>query len=301
MSKLIVYLKGMFMGAADIIPGVSGGSIALITGIYDQLIEAIGSIGFDLVKDFFRGDFKKVAKDVNFGFLIPLLAGILTSIFTMARLMNFLLEEYTLYTWSTFFGLILASSYVIGKQFKLTTLRLLNLVAGGLISFVIVGLVPVNTPNALWFMFLSGAIAICAMILPGISGAFLLLILGKYHYITEIIKDPFHLDHIIVLLVVALGCLVGILSFSKVLNYVLDNWHAGTMAFLTGMMLGSLRKIWPYKEVVESKIVDGDVFVVAEQLVRPWEMEGFAFSILFMVIGFLVIIILDLLTSTKEK
>ncbi len=301
MSKLILYLKGMFMGAADIIPGVSGGSIALITGIYDQLIEVIGSIGFDLVKDFFRGDFKKVAKDVNFGFLLPLLAGILTSIFTMARLMNFLLEEYTLYTWSTFFGLILASSYVIGKQFKLTPLRLLNLVIGGLISFIVVGLVPVNTPDALWFMFLSGAVAICAMILPGISGAFLLLILGKYHYITEIVKDPFHLEHILVLLVVALGCLVGILSFSRVLNYVLDNWHSGTMAFLTGMMLGSLRKIWPYKEVVESKIVDGDVFVVAEQLVRPWEMEGFALSILFVVIGFAVIIILDLLTAKKEK
>ncbi len=301
MNKFIVYLKGMFMGAADIIPGVSGGSIALITGIYDHLIEVIGSIGIDLVKDFFKGNFKKVAKDVDIGFLLPLLAGILTSIFTMARLMNFLLEEYTLYTWSGFFGLILASSFVISKQFELTPLRGLNLILGAVISFVVVGLVPVNTPNALWFLFLSGAIAICAMILPGISGAFLLLILGKYHYITELIKDPFHVDHILVLIVFALGCLVGILSFSKVLRYVLDNWHSGTMAFLTGMMLGSLRKIWPYKEVVETKVVDGDVFTLAEQLVKPWEMDGFILSLVFMILGFLVIIVLDLLTSKKDK
>lgn len=301
MDKLILYLKGMFMGAADIIPGVSGGSIALITGIYDKLIDTIGSIKFQLVKDILKGDFKKAIGSIDWGFLIPLVLGILTSILTMARLMHFLLDEYTLYTWSAFFGLILASAYVISKHFKMTPLRFLNIIVGAVLSFVIVGLVPINTPNALWFMFLSGAIAICAMILPGISGAFLLLILGKYHYITELIKDPLHLDHIVVLGTVVLGCLVGILSFSKVLNFVLDRWHSGTMAFLTGMMLGSLRKIWPYKEVVETKIIDGDEFVVAERLLTPWSMEGFGVSLICMVAGFVIIIVLDKVTSQKEK
>ncbi len=300
MNKLILFLKGMFMGAADIIPGVSGGTIALITGIYDELIESIESINLDVFKDIISGKFKQGFSKIRFDFLIPLILGIGTSIFTMARLMNYLLEEQSLYTWSGFFGIILASAYVISKHFKLTLMRGLNILIGAIVSYMIVGLVPVNTPNALWFMFLAGAIAICAMILPGISGAFLLLILGKYHYITELLKDPLNLEHLVILGTVALGCLVGILGFSKILKIVLENWHSGTMAFLTGMMLGSLRKIWPYKEVVETKIIDGDVFVVAEKLVKPWEVNGFLFSIFCMVISFIAIILLDKVSSKKN-
>ncbi len=139
--------------------------------------------------------------------------------------------------------------------------RALSLIIGSVTSFIIVGLVPVNTPNALWFLFIAGAIAISAMILPGISGAFLLLIMGKYHYITGMVKDPFLDGHLLGLFAVALGCFVGILSFSRVLKFVLDRWHSVTMAFLTGMMIGSLRKIWPYKETLESKLIESTRFI----------------------------------------
>lgn len=301
MNKFILFLKGMFMGAADIIPGVSGGSIALITGIYDELIDSIGSINLDVIKDILTGKFKEGFSKIRFDFLIPLVLGIGVSIFSMARLMNYLLEEQELYTWSVFFGLILASAIVLGGHFKLTTLRLLNIIVGAVLSFIVVGLVPVETPKGLWFMFLAGSIAICAMILPGISGAFLLLIMGKYHYITSLLKDPFNIESISVLIVVAFGCLFGIVGFSRVLKFVLHRWHSGTMAFLTGMMIGSLRKIWPYKEVAETKIIDGDVFVVSERYLTPWTMDGFLMSLVCMLVGFVLILLLDKLTSGNKN
>lgn len=300
MDKFILFLKGMFMGAADIIPGVSGGSIALITGIYDDFIGAIHSVNLNVLKEILKGNIIKGIKMIKWEFLIPIGLGILTAIFTMARLMHFFLEEYTLYTWSVFFGLIVASAYVISKQFKMNSTRAISLIVGGVTSFIIVGLVPVNTPNALWFLFIAGVIAISAMILPGISGAFLLLIMGKYHYITGMIKEPFADGNLVGLIAVALGCVVGILSFSRVLKFVLDRWHSGTMAFLTGMMIGSLRKIWPYKETLETKLVDGELFVIKEQLVAPWSVDGFAMSIVFMIIALIVIIALDKVANRNK-
>lgn len=300
-NKVGLYLKGVFMGAADIIPGVSGGSIALITGIYDDLIDAIHSINLEVVKEFFSGKCISAIKKIHWGFILPLLAGILTAIFSMGRLMNYLLEEQTLYTWSVFFGLIVASAFVIGKACKLNPKRFVIMLLGGIMSFSIVGLVPVETPESLWFLFVCGAIAICAMILPGISGAFLLLILGKYHYITELIKNPFGEGNLLVIVVFALGCLVGILSFSRVLKFVLTRWHAATLAFLTGMMVGSLRKIWPYKEVIETKIVDGEMFVLKEKWLLPWQIDGhFLLSFLFILIGMGVILLLDKVSRKKE-
>jgi len=300
MDKFILFLKGIFMGAADIIPGVSGGSIALITGIYDDFIGAIHSININVLKEILKGNIVKGIKLIQWEFLIPIGLGILTAIFSMARLMHFFLEEYTLYTWSVFFGLIVASAYIISKQFEMNINRAISLIIGGVISFIIVGLVPVNTPNAYWFLFIAGVIAISAMILPGISGAFLLLIMGKYHYITGMIKDPFVGENILGLIAVGLGCIVGILSFSRVLKFVLDRWHSGTMAFLTGMMIGSLRKIWPYKETLETKLIDGELFVMKEKLVTPWSVDGFVISLVFMVIGFLVIIVLDKVANRNK-
>ncbi len=300
MTKFLLFLKGLFMGAADIIPGVSGGSIALITGIYEDFLEAIHSINIDVVKDIFSGKIIKGIKRIHWDFLLPLFLGILTAIFTMAKLMHFLLETYELYTWSLFFGLILASAFVISKQWEMEKTRFVIFVFGGILSFIIVGLVPIQTPEALWFIFLAGVIAICAMILPGISGAFLLLIMGKYHYITGILKDPFRMDHLVVLIVFALGCGVGIIGFSRVLRWVLHRWHKGTLAFLTGMMLGSLRRIWPYKVILEEEILGDKVIILKEAAVLPWQIEGnYLLSFLFILIGMLLILGLDKFSKNK--
>ncbi|WZL82939.1 DUF368 domain-containing protein [Vallitaleaceae bacterium 9-2] len=300
MTKFLLFLKGLFMGAADIIPGVSGGSIALITGIYEDFLEAIHSINIDVVKDIFSGKIIKGIKRIHWDFLLPLFLGILTAIFTMAKLMHYLLETYELYTWSLFFGLILASAFVISKQWEMEKTRFVIFVFGGILSFIIVGLVPIQTPEALWFIFLAGVIAICAMILPGISGAFLLLIMGKYHYITGILKDPFRMDHIVVLIVFALGCGVGIIGFSRVLRWVLHRWHKGTLAFLTGMMLGSLRRIWPYKVILEEEILGDKVIILKEAAVFPWQIEGnYLLSFLFILIGMLLILGLDKFSKNK--
>lgn len=301
LSKLMLYIKGVAMGAADIIPGVSGGSIAFITGIYDQLLDAIHSVNGDVVTDVFRGKIVQGVKRIHWGFIIPLLAGILTSLFTMAGLMHYLLTEYQVYTWSFFFGLILASSYVISKEFKINLMNLLFVLIGGGFAFYIVGLVPVTTPNQLWFIFICGVIAICAMILPGISGAFLLLVLGKYEYITGLLKDPFNGLNLLIMFVFALGCFIGLMSFARLLKIVLAKYHFKTMAFLTGMMIGSLRKIWPYKEVVQSKIIDGKEFVISERLVAPWNIdESMLLSFSFIVLGVVIIVLLDYVVIKYE-
>jgi putative membrane protein len=300
-AKLMIYIKGVAMGAADIIPGVSGGSIAFITGIYDQLIDAIHSVNGEVLKDIATGKIIQGIKKIHWGFILPLLAGILTSLFTMAGLMHFLLEDYQVYTWSFFFGLILASSYVISKEFKLSASNLLFVLIGGGLAFFIVGLVPVSTPDDLWFIFLCGAIAICAMILPGISGAFLLLVLGKYHYITGLLKAPFEGTNLIVISVFSLGCLVGIMSFARLLKWVLAKYHYRTMAFLTGMMLGSLRKIWPYKEVIEKKLIEDKEIIMSERLIAPWNVqENMVVSFIFIALGIGVIVLLDYVVLKHE-
>lgn len=302
LSRLLIFIKGVAMGAADIIPGVSGGSIAFITGIYDQLLDAIHSINFDVVKDILKGKFLQGIKKIHWGFILPLLAGILTSLFTMAGLMHYLLENYQVYTWSLFFGLILASSYVIGKEFKVNLINAVFVLLGGAFAYTIVGLVPVSTPNDLWFIFVCGIIAICAMILPGISGAFLLLILGKYQYITGLLKAPFQDMNWLIMIVFALGCVVGLTSFARLLKIVLAKYHFKTMAFLTGMMLGSLRKIWPYKEVLETKLIDGKEVVISEKLIAPWNIDANMYiSFGLILLGILIIVLLDYLVIKYEQ
>ncbi len=302
MTKFILFLKGIFMGAADIVPGVSGGSIALITGIYEDFLDAIHSVNMEVVKDIFAGKILKGIKRIHWNFLLPLFLGILTAIFTMARVMNYLLVTYELYTWSMFFGLILASAYVISRQWTRNKEHVLMCCIGGVLSFVVVGLVPMETPEALWFIFISGVIGISAMILPGISGAFLLLIMGKYEYITGILKNPFKANHLIVLVVFALGCAVGLLGFARVLRWVLHRWHEGTLAFLTGMMLGSLRRIWPYKEILEQEMVGDTVLILKEVAVLPWNIEGnYVLSIAFIFLGVFVIILLDKMVRKKVQ
>ena len=251
------------MGSADVIPGVSGGTIALITGIYENLIGALRSIDMDVLQKILAFDFRGAVARIHLRFLLTLFCGIAVAILSLARLMNYLLHFHPVPTWSLFFGLIAASTIMIGKHVNNWLGKAgISFVAGIIAATIIVNLIPIRTPEDLWFIFLCGLIAICAMILPGISGAFILLILGKYEYITGALKNPFLLHNFTVIVVFCAGCLIGLVGFSRVLNYLLKKFHNLTLAFLTGLIAGSLQKIWPWKEVIETQVIRGKAHVI---------------------------------------
>lgn len=248
---LVLYLKGLAMGTADVIPGVSGGTIAFITGIYDELIQSIRSINIGVVKTAFKGKFKEVWQTINGNFLIAVLAGIGTSLISLAGLMSWLLQTYPVQIWSFFFGLILVSAPMIFRDIENWNFRTyVALLIGIGAAYSITILTPSETPTHLWFIFFCGALAICAMILPGISGAFILLLIGKYQYLI----DSLITLNIPVLLVFIIGCVIGLTSFSHVLNWLLTKHRPATLALLAGFMLGSLNKVWPWKQVTEWRI-----------------------------------------------
>ncbi|MBR0321120.1 MAG: DUF368 domain-containing protein [Bacteroidales bacterium] len=239
------------MGAADVIPGVSGGTIAFIMGIYDKFVASLAAINAEAVKLFFTGKFKEFWKHINGSFLLSLAIGIGVSVISLATVMQTLLSDFPIQTWAFFFGLIVASSIFILRGISGWSLReILFLIGGILLGVTICTLSPTQTPDALWFIFLSGAIAICAMILPGISGSFILLILGKYQYILGAISDLVAgqniVGNLLIIGVFAIGAVVGILSFSKFLHWLLSRWHKQALIILAGFIIGSLVKIWPW-------------------------------------------------------
>ena len=255
MRKLTDYItiaiKGACMGAADVIPGVSGGTIAFIMGIYDEFVGSIASINAEALKLLFKGEIRKFWKHINGNFLVALVAGIGVSVVALAGLMQYLLSSHPIQTWAFFFGLIIASSIFILRGISGWKLREgLFLIFGCILGVVICTLSPTQTPDALWFIFLSGALAICAMILPGISGSFILLILGKYQYIMSAIsglvagQDFGH--NLMILGVFMVGAVVGILGFSKFLHWLLARWNKETLIVLAGFIIGSLVKVWPW-------------------------------------------------------
>ncbi|MDN3203862.1 DUF368 domain-containing protein [Algoriphagus sediminis] len=243
---ILLYFKGMAMGAADIVPGVSGGSIALITGIYEKLLQSITSINTESIKLVFKGEFKKFYQSVNGSFLLALILGIGTSIFLLSELITYLMDEEPIGLWSFFCGLILISAIIILRGIQRWHLGVVFAVVLGIISaYFITELPPMTSPDSLWFTFVSGAIAICAMILPGISGSFLLLILGQYENILNALSEK----DFFTLAIFASGCLVGILSFSRLISWLLRKFYSVTIGLLSGFMLGSLNKLWPWKLV----------------------------------------------------
>lgn len=253
-NYIMVAVKGACMGAADVIPGVSGGTIAFITGIYDDLLSSINSIDSTAIKLFFTGKFKEFWKYINGGFLASLFYGILFSIMTLAGIMQYLLEHHPIQTWAFFFGLIVASSIFILRGIEGWNLKaVLFLVFGVILGVTVCTLSPTTTPDALWFIFISGAIAICAMILPGISGSFILLILGKYQYIMSVItgltSGEAIGESIVVLGVFAVGAACGILAFSRFLHWLLGRFHKETLIVLAGFIIGSLVKVWPWSDM----------------------------------------------------
>ena len=298
----ILSLKGLCMGSADVIPGVSGGTIALITGIYEDLILALKSIDANWVKKILNLDLRGALAHVHVRFLLSLFVGIGTAIISLARLMNYLLHHHPVFTWSLFFGLIAASILVVSRRVRNWSGRVgISFVAGTVIAVIIVNLIPIATPDALWFIFLCGVIAICAMILPGISGAFILLILGKYEFITATLKNPFLTQHLMIIVVFCLGCLIGLLSFARLLNYMLKNFHQLTMAFLTGLMVGSMPKIWPWKEILETKMIRGKTHVIWGSNMMPETINTEVLVALGLaILGFIIVLTIERLAREKK-
>lgn len=297
---LTITFKGMAMGAADVVPGVSGGTIAFITGIYQELIATISGVNLSLVKVWKEEGFKAAWRQLNGPFILALLTGILISVFSIMRIANYLLEEHPVHIWSFFFGLIVASVWFVAKQIPKWNFKVvIGLIAGAAIAFYVVSLPPLGGGVASnWFLFMAGAIAICAMILPGISGAFILVLLGAYKPITEAAHD-FDLK---TLAIVGVGAIVGLLSFSRVLKWLFDHHSTITLAVLTGFIAGSLNKIWPWKQVLETAQYGDKSVVIREASVLPGNFQGdphLVPAVILMLAGFLLILILERIATQK--
>lgn len=245
-NSIVVGIKGFMMGAANVIPGVSGGTIALITGIYDKLIGSLNALmSVKTWKLLFKKDFKGFWGAINGAFLVYLSIGVLISIFSLAKVMEYCLSYYPIQTWAFFFGLILASSALMLRDVKEWKGKdVITTIAGVVLGLVICTLSPTTTPDSLWFIAICGAISICTMILPGISGSFVLVILGKYDYIMSAVSD----FNITVLAVFGIGCAIGIMAFAKFLHWLLERYERSTMLVLIGFVLGSLIKVWPWSD-----------------------------------------------------
>ncbi|EHA1080520.1 DUF368 domain-containing protein [Photobacterium damselae] len=271
MNKLITFLKGMAMGAADVVPGVSGGTIAFITGIYDTLLESIRRINPKLISVLKEKGLKGAFEHVNGAFLIALFAGILTSIFTLARFITWMLHTHPIPLWSFFFGLIIVSVIHMFKQVDRWALtRFIAVILGAAFAYGITVVNPVSMDPTPVNIVIAGAIAICAMILPGISGSFILLLLGMYAPILGAAKSM----DVVTLGLFAMGCVVGLLTFSHVLSWILRNYRDIALTFLTGLMIGTLGKIWPWKETLTWRINShGEQVPLVEQNLSPFNFE----------------------------
>lgn len=299
MHPLRLLVTGFAMGSADIVPGVSGGTIALIMGVYEQLIDSIKTSSTDAVKLVLSGKIREGVLTVPWRFLVPLGVGILGAIATLARIIEWLLANQPVYLWSFFFGLVLASVYVVGKKVGTWGVnRAVVAVVAAILTFLVVGAVPVETPNNLPAMFISGAIAICAMILPGISGSFLLVIMGKYSQVLGAVTDR----DIVTLVVFACGAVVGLAMFSRLLSWLFANYHDVTMAALTGVMVGSLRKVWPWKEVLVTRVDShGEIVPVVDRNVLPGMFDDTVMiALMLSFVAVLLIVYLNHVDETKS-
>lgn len=295
---ILLYFKGIAMGSADVVPGVSGGTIAFITGIYETLLNAIRSVDLQALQYLKKFQIKALWKHINGNFLLPLLAGIATSVLTLAKVITHLLAEYPIQVWSFFFGLIVISALIILREIKNWNIGVFVSIALGIATaYLITSATPAETPEASWFLFIAGAVAICAMILPGISGAFILLIFGKYEYILSAIKE----FRIVDIAIFGLGCIVGLLSFARLVSWLFNRYHNITVAILSGFMIGSLNKVWPWKEAIE-KYIDrhGELKPLVEANVLPNQYFAktgaepfFLEAILFAAAGFLIVLVMD--------
>ncbi len=300
---LFLVLKGLFMGVAHIIPGVSGGTIALISGIYLEFLDSIKSANTEFIQKLFSFKIKEALSILHFRFLSAVFLGMFVSIISLAQVASYLLSNQPVATGAFFLGLIIASALLVGKEINnWFGSGGIALVAGTFAAYHIVGMMPDATPETLWFVCFSGAISICAMILPGLSGAFVLLVMGKYAYIVGAIKNPFSVENIIIVMVFCIGCAGGLAGFSRALSYLLKKHYNTTLAVLTGLMLGSLRKIWPWKETLQTKIIHGKTYIVSEKNLIPSEINSeLIIAIGLCLLGFFLIIFLEKISDNQSN
>lgn len=305
-----IYWRGLAMGAADIVPGVSGGTIALITGIYDRFIDSLKAVGsWASVQQLMKGQFKAFFERTDFIFLLTLFAGIFTSIVGLSKIITSLMTNYPHPVWASFLGLVLASAVVMFRDLwrahRLQLFSALMLVIGFFLALWLGRMTPQDFQVQSWHFFAGGAIAICAMILPGVSGSFLLLMMGLYGAVLTAIHELefFRLG------LFAAGCGVGLLSFSHLLSWCLHRFPAASHAFLIGLMLGAVEKLWPWKQTLETRIKsNGDVVPLLEKAISPFKYEevvgasaSFELAAFTFTLAFLCILVLGCRDSNNHE
>lgn len=315
LQYLVITAKGLAMGAADVVPGVSGGTIAFISGIYEELIETIHKIDLGIFKVWKKEGFLNAWNAYNLSFLLALFSGVFISIISLAKIITWLLAEYPVIVWSFFFGLVIASILYVGKQVTRWRLSVVFvLIIASVLSYLITIADPIGSPDSLWFLFLAGFIAIIAMILPGISGAFILLLLGAYTGVIGILTQfgdgittmdsALFFEAFGKLLIFGIGAIFGLKIFSNALNWMFKHHKNMTLAVLTGFMIGALNKIWPWKEVLQYRLNHaGENVPFLERSILPQNFEGdpkLLLAIVFAFIGFLTIFLLEKLANKKE-
>jgi putative membrane protein len=299
---LVIGFKGIAMGAADVVPGVSGGTIAFISGIYEELLGAISSVNFGLLTTLKNEGFKAAWRQIHGNFLAALLSGIFISIVSLSKIIKWLLENEAILLWSFLFGLVFASILYMGKQIEKWNFNIGFLgIIGVVFGFVITILPATNTSDISYvFLIFSGAIASCAMILPGISGSYILLLIGIYPVVMTAVTER----NITILSAIAIGVIIGLLSFSKLLKWLFAHYKQEMLVVLTGIMLGSLNKVWPWKKTVSTYLDShNEIKPLLEQSISPFSFEGDAqltLAIVLAIIGFAIILIMEKLASKKQ-
>ena len=318
--------KGIAMGAANVIPGVSGGTIALVTNIYEELIDSLKSFNLGVIKLLFKGHFKTLNNKLNLNFLLPIMFGIVLSILSLAKLLDYSLNEYPEHTWAYFFGLVLASVYYVGQKIKFWNWKIITtLILGALIAFIISFISPSPSENTSYFyIFICGLIGVCGMILPGLSGSYILMLMGNYHLlmvksinsISEFTKalvngnlsvyiSSSEFDLLIYFLIFLIGSVIGLIAFSNIISIILNKYHDATIAILTGFIFGSLNIIWPWKNKIFHQTLkdrNGDLITLGYENYFPKNFDSSEFwSLLFLIIGFISIIVIEILAKNHKK
>lgn len=316
LDYLIITLKGIAMGAADVVPGVSGGTIAFISGIYEELIESIDKVNLNVFKVWKKEGFKTAWQSINGSFLLALFTGIAFSILSLAKLIKWLLHNEPVLLWSFFFGLVLASVLYIAKQIKGWSAKLVvAIIITSILSYFITLAEPFASPDSPFYLMFCGFIAIIAMILPGVSGAFILLILGAYQTAIDTINNlrdglitgdmALFKDAFFKFCLLAIGAIIGIKVFSKALNWMFKHHKNLTLAILTGFMIGSLNKIWPWKNILKTRLnSEGEEVTLLDESILPAAYDGdpqLLFAIVFIVFGFAAILVLESLGRQKNN
>ena len=300
------FLKGFAMGVANVIPGVSGGTIALLTGIFERLINALKSFDVEAVKLLCHFKLKEFARHVDFGFLVAVFLGVGVSIVSVAKLLEFLFQSYPVYVWSFFFGLILVSVWFVGKSIgKIDAAAIISFIAGAVIAFGLSVMNPATENTAFWYLIICGAVAICSMILPGLSGSFVLILMGNYQLIMIYAVSHFDMK---IIVPVAIGVVVGLLAFSHFLSWLLSRHAKATMAVLTGFIFGSLGTIWPWKNPVylmqdgAEVLKNGKPVIQSYQMTFPQEFNTeVVVAILLMIAGMAAIWALERSSEKKKE